>query len=191
MTPSAALHHILAEICNSVGQTVLHTAVPASRSFMSVRNPACRAVIRISLFGKLHTELLLQIRHTHGLCKNDNMSQICTVHGYISKQSCHVFFWTTFLQHIPVTVNVYAGLHLPDLMHFSCCLLKLVLQQTNIFSFFVRVFVCLGFLSVSNHNICFLFSCYTILSFHLLFWYRIPLLFSAIWGEILLIYIRS
>lgn len=92
MTPSAALHHVSAEICNSAGQTFLRIAVPADHSFISVRNPACRTVTWISVFGKLHTHCLLQAGHTHGLCKNDNMPQTHTAHVYISKQSCHIFF---------------------------------------------------------------------------------------------------
>lgn len=34
MTLSAALDYISAEICNSVGQTFLHIAVPAGHSFI-------------------------------------------------------------------------------------------------------------------------------------------------------------
>lgn len=45
--------------------------------------------------------------------------------------------------------------------------------------------MCCGVFFFLIYSLCFLFSCFTILSFHLLFWYGIPLLFSAMWGEIL------
>lgn len=55
MTPSAALHYISPEICDSVGQTFLHIAVTAGPSFILVRNPACRVAIAISLVSCTHS----------------------------------------------------------------------------------------------------------------------------------------
>lgn len=64
MTPSAALHYISPEICNSVGQRFLHIAVTAGPSFILVRNPTCRVVIAISLVSRTHSAYCKPDTHT-------------------------------------------------------------------------------------------------------------------------------